>query len=936
MKARRARGIVTILIVAVTLGLLNANANADLTKGLDAMVHGDYGLARRALKETKGADQQRAEFELARLSQHVGDYKGAELRIRGLLSSSNKKVALDSHVLLAELLRQTGRYVQSRDLLKPQLHAAPTHHATRHGLGLSYEDLGQHTEANRLWNLFFDDFDAHRLDLDDAKTRYYIAEAARHLTSYKDSHENYEEAVEIDKSFHRANIDWGILFSRKYDPGNAERCFTDVLTINPNHADALAGMAELKVTASYDSEASQKLIERALAVNPNHVQALLVRASIEIDRNEWDKALATTQTVVNVNPESFEGRATLATVHWLRDDMKAYKAEKERVLRINPGYSRFLHVVMRSAEREHRYHQAVELGKEAIQINPRDYEAMQLLGSSHLRLGEEKQGIKWLRKAFYGDQYNVRTKNTLDLFEIYIPRQYELAKSKNFKVRYHKDERKAYERYITPMLERAFDDMVKRYGFKPKTPVTVELYQSAEHFSVRTIGLPNLGALGVCFGQVVTTMSPSVGSLNWGMVLWHELSHVFAIQLSDYRVPRWFTEGLSEYETIRARPEWRRENDSDLWAAVQGNTLPSVVEIDHAFMRPNTQEVMIAYHLSSVTIEYIVSEYGFDKIVESLRLFAKGRKTPYVIEKITGKTVAVFDKEFRAHLRRRLAPYVGTLYLPNLRSEDLALLIEAAKTSPDDAMSQARLALQHLYDGKAREADKFASAALKLDKKNAIALFILAKLAEEAKETLKAKVLYERLVLDGNDSFGIRVSLAMIATRMRDKQAFVAHLETAKSLDPERSFPYQELAEFYDKEGKLGLVLKELETYVMLEEMSLAPLMRLIKEYGKKSQWHRVVHFGEMALRLDPALGSLQLTLGKAHQELGAYDSALYAFDTALLIRPRLRRPAKAHIGRAKALFGLGKNTAGKRALNAALDLEPESAEALGLAREPR
>jgi len=42
----------------------------------------------------------------------------------------------------------------------------------------------------------------------------------------------------------------------------------------------------------------------------------------------------------------------------------------------------------------------------------------------------------------------------------------------------------------------------------------------------------------VCFGQVITAMSPSNGDINWGMVLWHELGHVFAIQLSNSRVPR--------------------------------------------------------------------------------------------------------------------------------------------------------------------------------------------------------------------------------------------------------------------------------------------------------------------------------------------------------------------------------------------------------------
>ncbi|HBQ12735.1 MAG TPA: hypothetical protein DEF51_16880, partial [Myxococcales bacterium] len=111
--------------------------------------------------------------------------------------------------------------------------------------------------------------------------------------------------------------------------------------------------------------------------------------------------------------------------------------------------------------------------------------------------------------------------------------------------------------------------MRRRYGFTPTTPVHVEMFSDNQHFSVRTSGLPNMGVQGVCFGQVVTALSPRAGPFNWAQITTHELAHVFHIQLSRNRVPRWFTEGLAEYETIIARPEWQREQDHRLWLALQ-------------------------------------------------------------------------------------------------------------------------------------------------------------------------------------------------------------------------------------------------------------------------------------------------------------------------------------------------------------------------------
>jgi len=93
--------------------------------------------------------------------------------------------------------------------------------------------------------------------------------------------------------------------------------------------------------------------------------------------------------------------------------------------------------------------------------------------------------------------------------------------------------------------------MRDRWGFAPAGPLRVELYADRAQFSVRTTGLPNLGVQGVSFGKVITGLSPRGGPFNWGQIVWHELCHVFHLQLSKNHVPRWFTEGLAD-----TRPHW--------------------------------------------------------------------------------------------------------------------------------------------------------------------------------------------------------------------------------------------------------------------------------------------------------------------------------------------------------------------------------------------
>ena len=126
-----------------------------------------------------------------------------------------------------------------------------------------------------------------------------------------------------------------------------------------------------------------------------------------------------------------------------------------------------------------------------------------------------------------------------------------------------------------------------------------------------------------------------------------------------------------------------------------------------------------------------------------------------------------------------------------------------------------------------------------------------------------------------------------------------------------------------------------IEGYVGIEQMQLDPLMKLVTAHAGAGRWARVRHFGERALEINPSDAELLLALGRAYLETGAADRALYTFDSALLVKPAMRRPALAHNGRARALFATGARPAARKALATALALEPDNPEALGSLSSP-
>ena len=144
--------------------------------------------------------------------------------------------------------------------------------------------------------------------------------------------------------------------------------------------------------------------------------------------------------------------------------------------------------------------------------------------------------------------------NTLDLldtFENYDTNE----EDPRFLFVLHGRESALLQPYIEAIAAEAYEALVERYGgYEPPLPIRIEVYPSHADFSVRTVGLAGMGALGVTFGSLLAMDSPAarpVGEFNWASVLWHELAHVFHLGITDHEVPRWFSEAWPYTNSVR-------------------------------------------------------------------------------------------------------------------------------------------------------------------------------------------------------------------------------------------------------------------------------------------------------------------------------------------------------------------------------------------------
>ena len=92
--------------------------------------------------------------------------------------------------------------------------------------------------------------------------------------------------------------------------------------------------------------------------------------------------------------------------------------------------------------------------------------------------------------------------------------------------RLHPDEAAVLREHAIPLAHAALSTLGERCGLTPRGPILIEIFPRHDDFAVRNLRLRGMiGALGACFGRVVTLDSPKArppGSFNWQATLWHE------------------------------------------------------------------------------------------------------------------------------------------------------------------------------------------------------------------------------------------------------------------------------------------------------------------------------------------------------------------------------------------------------------------------------
>ena len=757
----------------------------------------------------------------------------------------------EARVLRARIALRAGRVQEAEALLKPAAEADPAGEAALE-LAFLYRDRGRDEAAALL-------FDAAANSAASAPNASAVARSARAtaaLGEYRQANQLYRRASRSAGGDPAIETAWGELFLQKHNVEDAARSFGEALKVDPQWAPAHLGLA--RALADTNPPAAAEALGRALAIDPGLADIYVLEAQLHLDAGRRAEGREALRGALERNPASLPARSLLAGLARVEDRQTEFESEAARVLAQNPRYAGAYDAAADLLARAYRFDEAVALGRKAVQINPSDAGAVARLGLNLMRTGDEAEARQALDIAFRIDPYDVVTYNLLSLIDTLD--DFETVEDAPFVFRFHKNEAAVLKEYAPSLAHSALAALTKRYGFTPTGPILVEVFPRHDDFAVRTLGLPGLlGALGACFGRVVTMDSPKArppNTFSWQATLWHELTHVITLQMSKQRVPRWLTEGISVYEEARARPEWGREMELAFARAWRDGKITPIRDLNAAFTRP--ESIALAYYQASLLVEHLVRLRGEPGVIALLQAYGEGLENEPALQRAFGVSVDTLQAGFDSDLKARYEGLARVL-------RDVPALTEAGTVDALAALA-------------AREPDSFA-----------VHMKLARALADtgERGAAMEAYARAAELVPQAAGPESPRAQLAALAESQDDHARAIRELTALLAVDHTNVDAARRLLSVADRVGDAG---------------------------ASRTAAARVV-------ALDPFDSAAHSALGRAALAGGDHASAAREFRVALTTGPA--DAAAAHCDLGEAYFAAGKTAEAKREALSSLEVAP-------------
>ena len=511
---------------------------------------------------------------------------------------------------------------------------------------------------------------------------------------------------QIDRTYWPAHLEMARLLLGSHNAKDGGQEVAATLALNPNSFEAHELGVDFAIQ-SYNFDYAQREIDalKKLAQAPR-VSALEGRLLLK--QRLPEQAIAPLVAAVRGDPSAPEARGWLAGAYSLlcqndkaQEQLKALSTPDAGAVGGHPVVLFEAAEILRDAR---QFTQAETLYLQSAQTAGWWSEPYAALAELYLETGQEIKAKQAYDKSFKIDPFNMRAFNQLTLLDyLNNTAQFRLLESAHFIVRYDKQD-EILAKLAGEYLERIYPEVTGYFGVTQMPVKTqIEFFPSHEQFGVRTTGLPWIGTVGACTGNVIAMDVPRggakdlMGAFDWARVLRHEYTHAVTLALTNNRIPHWLTEAAA-CDQEQAPRDW--DNCQLLCSNYRAGALFKLKDLNWGFIRPKRSiDRQLAYMQSQWIYEYLVATYGQPRMLEFMAAFRDGKTEPVALQSVYGKSQDQLDTEFLVWAGKQIESWG----LPNEPLPQRAAAEKAVKDDPKNAEAKVALAWLVINGGNPRE-----------------------------------------------------------------------------------------------------------------------------------------------------------------------------------------------------------------------------------------
>jgi len=727
---------------------------------------------------------------------------------------------------------------------------------------------------------------------------------------------------------------------------SAAQLYKEALEHHATHEGALLGLFTLhRYNRRRTSRSPSSILAELLNAKPGSIDGILAGAAADLDDGQLRSARQRIVKLKKLAPARRELRTLEAALAWVehrRDDCRAILDELSES---GGGHdSKPAREVGRHLLQLYRFSEALGFLEEATAIDPSDHEAWTHLGNALANTGDEdgaREALAKAKTAARGRQDAWRNNMTLVLERMKVHQTVERHGELSFSWR--ADAADVLRAYMVPFYHQARNELAERYGHTPD-PAMIEVFRKHQEFSVRSVGFEGFPAYGVCFGPVVTAISPLCemrGTFSWARTGFHEFSHVIHLGLSHNRCPRWITEGLATWEEVKKNPTWTRNMRRELIDSRANGNLIKVRDLNRAFRGPR---IIFGYYQGGLLCSMLIDEHGFPPMIRLLEAFDRGLDLDQAFEEVFHTTPEAVDVNFEGFVDARIKDLVIEPRWNPAHSQRLRVSLASRKPETTEEKRQwaedwCTVAWSSWQQGRRVDAQEALRRVQEAGANPVRAQVLRGEMALADKDTTAALRLWKDAEANGGRDFRMLVGLAALYQSTGDEDQAIRLYEKAESVFPGFDDPSlsaeQRLVELYMLQGDEEQANAALERWLAWNAGEFEGRLHIGAWHMEAERFEEAERMWFEANQIDPFLRQLHVDWGTCLKELGRFEDAAREFGVARIVPPDLDagqpgplRPdeeAELMALEAECLLALGRLEESAALAEKALELDPDN-----------